>query len=66
MTYKEQHPKLATKTHFSTFKEKDYPYNSSQSKIVLTYTLNWKIILNFIHQIHIHTSYKNIKILFIS
>ena len=28
MTYKEQHPKLPTKTHFSTFTEKDYPYNS--------------------------------------
>ena len=26
MTYKEQHPKLPTKTHFSTFTEKDYPY----------------------------------------
>ena len=25
MTYKEQHPKLPTKTHFSTFTEKDYP-----------------------------------------
>ena len=25
MTYKEQHPKLFTKTHFSTFTEKDYP-----------------------------------------
>ena len=28
MTYKEQHPKLPTKTHFSTFTEKDYPYTS--------------------------------------
>ena len=28
MTYKEQHPKLPTKTHFSTFTEKDYPYIS--------------------------------------
>ena len=26
MTYKDQHPKLPTKTHFSTFTEKDYPY----------------------------------------
>ena len=25
-TYKEQHPKLPTETHFSTFTEKDYPY----------------------------------------
>ena len=25
MTYREQHPKLSTKTHFSTFTEKDYP-----------------------------------------
>ena len=28
MKYKEQHPKLTTKTHFSTFTEKDYPYTS--------------------------------------
>ena len=28
MTYKEQHPKLPTKKHFSTFTEKDYPYIS--------------------------------------
>ena len=28
MTYKEQHQKLPTKTHFSTFIEKDYPYIS--------------------------------------
>ena len=28
MTYKEQHPKLPTKTQFSTFTEKDYPYLS--------------------------------------
>ena len=28
MIYKEQHPKLPTKTHFSTFTEKDYPYIS--------------------------------------
>ena len=25
MTYKEKHPKLPTKTHFSKFTEKDYP-----------------------------------------
>ena len=25
-TYKEQHPKLPPKTHFSTFKEKEYQY----------------------------------------
>ena len=25
MTYKNQHPKLPTKAHFSTFTEKDYP-----------------------------------------
>ena len=29
MTYKEQHPKLPTKTNFSTFTEKDYPYIST-------------------------------------
>ena len=28
LTYKEQHPKLPTKTHFSTYTEKDYPYTS--------------------------------------
>ena len=28
MTYKEQHPKLPTKTNFCTFTEKDYPYIS--------------------------------------
>ena len=28
MTYKKQHPKLPTKTQFSTFTEKDYPYIS--------------------------------------
>ena len=28
MTYKDQHPKLPTKPHFSTFTEKDYPYIS--------------------------------------
>ena len=28
MIYKEQHSKLPTKTHFSTFTEKDYPYVS--------------------------------------
>ena len=28
MTYKEQQPKLPTKTDFSTFTEKDYPYIS--------------------------------------
>ena len=28
MTYKEQHPKLPTKTYFSTFTEQDYPYFS--------------------------------------
>ena len=28
MTCKEQHPKLPTKTHFSTFTEEDYPYVS--------------------------------------
>ena len=78
-----QHPKLPTKTPFSTFTEKDDPYISyiytskckepfhfkprsgrlytSQSKIILTCTLNWNIILNFIHQFHIQTSYKNLK-----
>ena len=28
MTYTEQHPKLSTKTTFSTFTEEDYPYIS--------------------------------------
>ena len=36
MTYKEQHPKLSTKTDFSTFTEKDYPY------ILYIYTIKCK------------------------
>ena len=85
MTYNEQHPKLPTKTHFSTFIEKDYPYITYIYTIkckepihfkprsgktlhfpILTCTLNWKIILNFIYHFHINTSYKNLKIFFTS
>ena len=88
MTYTEQHPKLSTKTTFSTFTEKDYPYISyiytfkckepihfkprsgktyiSQLKTVQIYILNLKIIQNSIQQTHIHISYKNSKISFIS
>ena len=41
MTYKEQHPKLPTKTHFSTFTEKDYPY------ISYIYTVKCKELVHF-------------------
>ena len=86
MTYKEQHPKLLTKTHFSTFTEKDYPYISYIYTIKFKEPIHFKPrsgkaihfpfknylnlhfelekILNFIHQYHIHTSYKNLKIFF--
>ena len=36
ITYKEQHPNFPTKTHFSTFPEKDYPY------ISYIYTIKFK------------------------
>ena len=79
MTYIEQHPKLPTKTTFSTFTEKDLnvrnqftlnqgqekPY-ISQLKTIQIYILNLKIIQNSIQQTHIHISYKNSKISFIS
>ena len=39
---------------------------TSQSKNILTCTLNWKIIVSFTHQFHIHTSYKTLKMFFIS
>ena len=41
MTYKEQHPKLPTKTHFSTFTEKDYPF------ISYIYTIKCKEPIHF-------------------
>ena len=41
MTYKEQHPKLPTKTHFSTFTEKDYSY------ISYIYTIKCKEPIHF-------------------
>ena len=41
MTYKEQYPKLPTKTHFSTFTEKDYPY------ISYIYTIKCKEPIHF-------------------
>ena len=88
MTYTEQHPKLPTKTTFSTFTEKDYPYFPtfvllnvrnqftlnqgqekpyiSQLKTIQIYILNLKIIQISIQQTHIHISYKNSKISFIS
>ena len=40
-TYKEQHPKPSTKTHFSTFTEKDYPY------ILYFYTIKCKEPIHF-------------------
>ena len=41
MTYKEPHPKLPTKTHFSLFTEKDYPY------ISFIYTIKCKEPIHF-------------------
>ena len=41
MTSKEQHPTLPTKTHFSTFTEKDYPY------ISYIYTIKCKEPIHF-------------------
>ena len=41
MTYKEQHPKLPTKTQFSTFTEKDYPF------ISYIYTIKCKELTHF-------------------
>ena len=41
MTYIEQHPKLPTKTTFSTFTEKDYPY------ISYIYTIKGKEPIHF-------------------
>ena len=41
MTYKEQRPKLSTKTHLSTFKEKGYPY------ISYIYTIKCKEPIHF-------------------
>ena len=41
MTYKEQHPKLPTKTHFSCFTEKEYPY------ISYIYTIRCKEPIHF-------------------
>ena len=41
MTYEEQHPKLPTKTPFSTFTEKDYPY------ISYIYTIKCKEPIHF-------------------
>ena len=88
MTYTEQHPKLSTKTTFSTFTEKDYPYISYiytikckepihfkprsgkpyifQLKTIQIYILNSKIIRSSTQQTHIHISYKNLKVSFIS
>ena len=89
MTYIEQHPKLPTKTTFSTHLQKkithifltfillnvrnqftlnqgqEKPY-ISQLKTIQIYILNLKIIQNSIQQTHIHISYKNSKISFIS
>ena len=42
MTYKEQHSKLPTKTHFSTFTEKDYPYVSYISTIKCKEPIHFK------------------------
>ena len=42
MTYKEQHSKLPTKTHFSTFTEKDYPYVSYIYTIICKEPIHFK------------------------
>ena len=41
MTYREHHPKIPTKTHFSTFREKDYSY------ISYIYTIKCKEPIHF-------------------
>ena len=41
MTYTEQHPKLPTRTHFSTYTEKGYPY------ISYIYTIKCKETIHF-------------------
>ena len=52
---------LNVKNQFTSNQDQERLY-TSQLKTILTCTLNWKTILNFIHQFHIHTSYKNLKI----
>ena len=48
MTYKEQHPKLPTKTHFSTFTEKeDFTFYISNQDQERSYTSQLKSQLAF-------------------
>ena len=53
---------LNVKNQFTSNQDQERLY-TSQLKTILTCTLTWKIILNFIHQFHTHTSYKTLKIL---
>ena len=53
MTYKEPYPKLPTKTNFSTFTEKDYPY------ISYIYTIICKEPIHFKPRKTIHFPIKN-------
>ena len=56
---------LNVKNQFTSNQDQERLY-TFQIKTILTCTLNLKIILNFIHQFHIHTSYKNLKVFFTS
>ena len=56
---------LNVKNQFTLNQVQEKPY-ISQLKTIQIYILNLKIIQNFIQQTHIHTSYKNLKISFIS
>ena len=54
MTYKGQHPKLPTKTHFSTFNEKDYPYISFIYTIKCKEPIHFKPIIREDHTLPNH------------
>ena len=56
---------LNVKNHFTLNRGEEKPY-ISQLKTIQIYILNLKIIQNSIQQTHIHTSYRNSKISFIS
>ena len=56
---------LNVKNQFTLNQGQEKPY-ISQLKTIQIYILNLKIIQNFIKQTHIHISYKNLKISFIS
>ena len=56
---------IKVKNQFTLNKGQEKPY-ISQLKTIQIFILNLKIIQSFIQQTHIHTSYKNLKISFIS